>query len=267
MARERHAVAQVATGGSCIDVRPTPVGMAAASANQQQLLWLPSNGRCLQSRSSLPRPIGACRGRECGNQQPTHVISSSPHVVHAMHANDAQQQHAAAPMSSISSRSWRQPSGLHHNQSRCATAGAPMLPTAAPHRPRPVRSSRAPLVCLEHHKRASSTVRVASKWRWPESDMQSLRLLQEAAASTSGRLRSTWRWPLHPLTNSSSSGCHRMAGACSPGLRCHGRLPCVEAVSAAINSPLTSSAPPRTWCTRCTCEWYTAAPSEPAQCA
>ena len=85
MARERHAVAQVATGGSCINVRPTAVGMAAASANQQQLLWLPSNGRCLQSRSSLPRPIGACRGRECGNQQPTHVISSSPHVVHAMH--------------------------------------------------------------------------------------------------------------------------------------------------------------------------------------
>ena len=34
---------------------------------------------------------------------------------------------------------------------------------------------------------------------------------------------------------------------------------CVEAVSAAINSPLTSSAPPRTWCTRCTCEWCTAA--------
>ena len=50
-----------------------------------------------------------------------------------------------------------------------------------------------------------------------------------------------------------------MAGACSPGLRCHGRLARVEAVSAAINSPLTSSAPPRTWCTRCTCEWCTAA--------
>ena len=79
----------------------------------------------------------------------------------------------------------KQPEPLRY---RCATAGAPMLPTAAPHRPRPVRSSRAPLVCLEHHKRASSTVRVASKWRWPESDMQSLRLLQEAAASTSGRL-------------------------------------------------------------------------------
>ena len=79
--------------------------------------------------------------------------------------------------------------------------------------------------------------------------MQSLRLLQEATASTSDRLRSAW--PLHPLTNSSSSGCHRMAGACSPGLRCHGRLARVEAVSAAINSPLTSSAPPRTWCTQC----------------
>ena len=82
--RERHAGAPVATGATRIDASPTPVGMAAASANQQQLLWLPSNGRCLQSRSSLPRPIGACRGRECGNQQPTHVVSSSPHVVHAM---------------------------------------------------------------------------------------------------------------------------------------------------------------------------------------
>ena len=208
MARERHAVAQVATGGSCIDVRPTPVGMAAASANQQQLLWLPSNGRCLQSRSSLPRPIGACRGRECGNQQPTHVISSSPHVVHAMHmrmvhssstlllrcrpeqqrirteATDADTTifvsigtrsggiRSCGWFSRISSRSWRQPSGLHQNQSRCAAAGAPMLPTAAPHRPRLVRSSRAPLVCLEHQASQHSA---RSKWRWPESDMQSLR--------------------------------------------------------------------------------------------
>ena len=29
------------------------------------------------SRTSLPRPIGVCRRRECGNQQPSHVISSS----------------------------------------------------------------------------------------------------------------------------------------------------------------------------------------------
>ena len=57
--------------------------MAAASAHQQQL-WLPSHGK--DSKTSLPRLIGVMRrGRECGNQQPTHVISSSPHVVHAMH--------------------------------------------------------------------------------------------------------------------------------------------------------------------------------------
>ena len=54
-------------------------------------------------------------------------------------------------------------------------------------------------------------------------------------------------WPLHPLTNS-SSGCHRMAR--TAGLRCHGRLACVEAVSAAVDSPVTSSAPPRMWCMR-----------------
>ena len=75
MSRERHAVAQLATGGSCIDARPTPVGMAAASAQ-----------------------IGVCRGRECGSRQPSHVISSSPHVVHAAHANGAYQQAVAAPV-------------------------------------------------------------------------------------------------------------------------------------------------------------------------
>ena len=127
MSRERHAVAQLATGGSCIDARPTPVGMAAASAQ-----------------------IGVCRGRECGSRQPSHVISSSPHVVHAAHANGAYQQAVAAPVvarirtkaidadttifvsigarsgglrscgwfSRMSSPLWRYPSGLHQNQSR-----------------------------------------------------------------------------------------------------------------------------------------------------
>ena len=61
-------------------------------------------------RSSLPRPVGVmCRGRECGNQQLRHVISSSLHVVHAVHASGAYQQ----------------------------AAGAPMSPTAALHQPRP----------------------------------------------------------------------------------------------------------------------------------
>ena len=39
------------------------------------------------------------RGRECGNQQPIHVISSSLYVVYALHANGALQQAAGAPMS------------------------------------------------------------------------------------------------------------------------------------------------------------------------
>ena len=43
--------------------RSIPVGMAAASAQ-----------------------IGVCRGRECGSRQPSHAISSSPHVVHVVHA-------------------------------------------------------------------------------------------------------------------------------------------------------------------------------------
>ena len=96
MGRERpvQSLGQLATGGSCVDARPTPVGMAAASAHQQQR-WLPSHGK--DSKTSLPRPIGVmCRGRECGSQQPaSHVTSSSPHVVHAAHANGAHQQAVA----------------------------------------------------------------------------------------------------------------------------------------------------------------------------
>ena len=39
----------------------------------------------VQQPPSLPRPIGECRGRECGNQQLSHVISSSLlQVVHAV---------------------------------------------------------------------------------------------------------------------------------------------------------------------------------------
>ena len=57
----------------------------------------------LTSRSSSRlRMAGACsaatadrrvisRPRECGNQQPRHIISSSLHVVHAVHAARAQQ--------------------------------------------------------------------------------------------------------------------------------------------------------------------------------
>ena len=94
---ELQSLAQLATGGSCVDARPTPVGMAAASAHQQQL-WLPSHGK--DSKTSLPRPIGVMRrGRECGSQQPaSHVTSSSPHVVHAAHANGAYQQAVATPV-------------------------------------------------------------------------------------------------------------------------------------------------------------------------
>ena len=44
-------------------------------------------------------PNGAYQGRECGNQQPMHVMSSSLHVLHVLHAIGAQQQAACAPMS------------------------------------------------------------------------------------------------------------------------------------------------------------------------
>ena len=41
----------------------------------------------------VPRPS------QCGNQQPMHVMSSSLHVLHVLHAIGAQQPAACAPMS------------------------------------------------------------------------------------------------------------------------------------------------------------------------
>ena len=97
MSRERHAVAQLATGGSCIDaIRPTPVGMAAASGSPTAALLAAIAWQGQQDFAATAAPIGVCRGRECGNQQPSHVISSSLHVMHAAHANGAYQQAAAA---------------------------------------------------------------------------------------------------------------------------------------------------------------------------
>ena len=43
--------------------------------------------------------LAARRGRECGNQQPIRVISSSVYAVHAVYAIDAVQQAAGAPVS------------------------------------------------------------------------------------------------------------------------------------------------------------------------
>ena len=96
MSRERHAVAQLATGGSCVDARPTPVGMAAASGSPTAALLAAIAWQGQQDFAATAAPIGVCRGRECGNQQPSHVISSSLHVMHAAHANGAYQQAAAA---------------------------------------------------------------------------------------------------------------------------------------------------------------------------
>ena len=58
-----------------------------------RLASTPEPLQCLR----LHHLLCVCRGRECGNQQPSHVISSSAHVVHAAHANGAYQQAAAAP--------------------------------------------------------------------------------------------------------------------------------------------------------------------------
>ena len=96
MSRERHAVAQLATGGSCVDARPTPVGMAAASGSPTAALLAAIAWQGQQGFAATAAPIGVCRGRECGSRQPSHVISSSLHVMHAAHANGAYQQAAAA---------------------------------------------------------------------------------------------------------------------------------------------------------------------------
>ena len=92
----RRAVAQVATEVSRIDAGPIPVGMAAAFAHHQQqwaAIARAARHTCLPWMSW---PIGVCRGRECGSHQPTHVITSSAHAVHVLHAPGAQQQPACS---------------------------------------------------------------------------------------------------------------------------------------------------------------------------
>ena len=84
---QRHAVAQLATGASCINARPTPVGMAAASGSPTAALLAAIAWQGQQDFAATAAPIGVCRGRECGSQQPSHLISSSLHVVHAAHGN------------------------------------------------------------------------------------------------------------------------------------------------------------------------------------
>ena len=101
-------------GSACLSVSSTKASQQVAyrwAVNDMQLLAassqlrLTSHGRWYQQLPSLlpslplPLPIGVRRGRECGNQQPIHVISSSLYVVYALHANGALQQAAGAPMS------------------------------------------------------------------------------------------------------------------------------------------------------------------------
>ena len=149
----------------------------------------------VQFRSSLSRPIGVCRGRGCGNQQPSHIISSSLHVVHAVHANDAQQQAAGAPI--------------------VASSPASALPSIEPL----LRSSALTT------KRASSRARMASGDGLRAICSRSGSYMRQPTASALGRVRSAR--PLHPLTNS-SPGCHRIGRECSPGPRWHGRLACIR---------------------------------------
>ena len=95
-------------GATRIDASPTPVGMAAASGSPTAALLAAIAWQGQQDFAATAAPIGVCRGRECGNQQPSHVISSSLHVMHAAHANGAYQQAAAASTVRSARRSkWR----------------------------------------------------------------------------------------------------------------------------------------------------------------
>ena len=58
----------------------------AVSAAISSPAFTSSHGKDSSRLCSLPRPSGMCRGRECGNQQPIHVISSALHVMHSVHA-------------------------------------------------------------------------------------------------------------------------------------------------------------------------------------
>ena len=76
----------VGTEASCISARPIPLDMAAAAAHHHQQLWLLPSHCKDSSRLCCHGAIGMCRGRECGNQQPSQVISSFLHVQHAVDA-------------------------------------------------------------------------------------------------------------------------------------------------------------------------------------
>ena len=81
MGWERHAVTQVATGASCIDAGPIPVGTAAVLAHEQQRAGCQRMARTAASHLRCHgRPIGVCQGRECDDGQPSCVMSSSERI-------------------------------------------------------------------------------------------------------------------------------------------------------------------------------------------
>ena len=82
--------------GRCATASRSPASQQARS------VWHHMEGKNMQQGFAATtdwRRLACDETRECGNQQPIHVISSSLSLVHALHANGALQQAAGAPMS------------------------------------------------------------------------------------------------------------------------------------------------------------------------
>ena len=122
MAGACSAKVLIATADRRVISRPRVRQSAPSAGRECMATSAVALAACLQPRSSLPRPIGVCRGRECGNQQPSHVISSSLHVVHVVHASGAYQQAAGAPMSPTAALHQPRPSAISSPDSAISSA-------------------------------------------------------------------------------------------------------------------------------------------------
>ena len=134
MGWERHAVTQVATGASCIDAGPIPVGTAAVLAHEQQRAGCQRMARTAASRLRYHGRLVCAEAVSATMDSP--VASSAPLCMWCTrmgHANGALQQ----------------------------AAGAPMRPPQQPRISLAFDRAAAPLVCLGHQASQQSAL---SRW-------------------------------------------------------------------------------------------------------
>ena len=159
----------------------------------------------------MARPIGVCRRRKGGNQQPVHASGSALHVMHAVHASGTEQQ----------------------------AAGGLDVAKLTPHPDRGHRRRCDHFRCYRCLQRRQSGVRlvqpqlesalVIAEWPASRPEPHAIRL---AAGSAIGPV----------------AAARALHGRHSAGLDCHGRLACAEAMRTAImGSPFAPLTPHFIW--------------------